>query len=326
MNPLISIIIPVYNSERYLVKCLESVKNQSYKNLQIILVNDGSSDNSGNICDEYARQDDRFIVIHKENGGVSSARNRGLNIAEGKYIGFIDSDDYVEHNMISNLLNLNYEKKADILMCGCLKEYKGGKVKSNTNKIETSIQIYDSVGALNKLLDKNEFHGYVCNKLFSRELIKGKEPILFDESIHVCEDMVFCCNAFLKAKCILYDSTKYYHYVFHDNNTTSLFNENKLTALDAYESIINLLMEREEVNLNNYKTSYIQTMISLLMQSIESDHKITTDKLETLQRQLFRFKISELTSWKVQIMCIIARINPHIAYSIWKLRGIFNNQ
>ena len=98
-DPLISIIVPVYNVERYLVKCLDSIVNQTYQNLQIILIEDGSSDNSGKICDDYSKKDQRISVIHKRNEGLSAARNEGLDIAEGEYIGFVDSDDYIEPDM-----------------------------------------------------------------------------------------------------------------------------------------------------------------------------------------------------------------------------------
>ena len=104
-KPLISIIIPVYKVEKYLEKCIKSVLSQTYKNLQIILVDDGSPDNCGNICDDYARVDNRIEVIHKANGGLSDARNVGLKAARGEYIGFVDSDDYVSNEMFENLYN-----------------------------------------------------------------------------------------------------------------------------------------------------------------------------------------------------------------------------
>ena len=109
-NSLISVIIPVYKVEKYLSKCVESIINQTYKNLEIILVNDGSPDNCGEICDEYAKKDSRIKVIHKENGGLSDARNAGIEIASGQYIAFVDSDDYIASNMYERM----YETKKDI--------------------------------------------------------------------------------------------------------------------------------------------------------------------------------------------------------------------
>ncbi|HFI0794571.1 TPA: glycosyltransferase family 2 protein [Streptococcus suis] len=100
---LVSVIVPVYNVEKYLVQCIDSIINQTYQNLEIILVNDGSTDNSGKICDEYAKKDSRIKVIHKENGGLSDARNKGLDFMTGEYVTLVDSDDYLEHNCIENL-------------------------------------------------------------------------------------------------------------------------------------------------------------------------------------------------------------------------------
>lgn len=114
----VSIIVPIYNVEKYLSKCIESILYQTYKNIEIILVNDGSLDNSAQICDEYAKKDDRIIVIHKANGGVSSARNAGIDIATGKYIGFVDPDDYIENNMYELMVNKIEKYKADIAICG----------------------------------------------------------------------------------------------------------------------------------------------------------------------------------------------------------------
>ena len=114
---LISVIIPIYNVEQYLKECLESVINQTYRNLEIILVDDGSKDKSGKICDEYKNKDERIKVVHKENGGLSDARNAGMKIATGKYIQFIDSDDFIDKDMIETLYNLIIENEADISMC-----------------------------------------------------------------------------------------------------------------------------------------------------------------------------------------------------------------
>lgn len=118
MQPLISVIVPVYNVEKYLEECINSIINQTYKNLEIILIDDGSTDKSGEICDEFATQDNRIVVIHKENGGLSSARNAGLDIMQGEYLSFIDSDDMVDENLIQTLFLLIEKYKTKIAICG----------------------------------------------------------------------------------------------------------------------------------------------------------------------------------------------------------------
>ena len=118
MDEKISVIVPVYNVEQYLDRCVDSIINQTYKNLEIILINDGSTDNSGQLCDELAKKDDRIRVIHKENGGLSDARNVGINVAEAELIGFIDSDDYIDEDMYEVLMTNLKRANADLSMCG----------------------------------------------------------------------------------------------------------------------------------------------------------------------------------------------------------------
>ena len=114
-NPKISIIVPIYNVEDYLPRCIESICQQTYKNLEIILVNDGSTDNSSNICNLYAQKDDRILVIHKQNGGLVTARKEGLRVSSGDFVGFVDGDDYIEPDMYDNLLRVILDKHADVV-------------------------------------------------------------------------------------------------------------------------------------------------------------------------------------------------------------------
>ncbi|MCU5701902.1 glycosyltransferase, partial [Bacillus cereus] len=237
---LISLIIPVYNAEKFLPRCLDSVKNQTYNDLEIILVNDGSTDYSGLICDEYAQKDKRFTVIHKENGGVSSARNIGLDVASGKYIGFVDPDDWIETNMFENLYHLIEKNKADIVACGYIRETVDGIILNKN--IESDVKILNKEEALNTILNPNGFRGFLWNKLFSVDVLNKDFKMYFDENIHFCEDLLFCCQAVSNSRNIVYDSTPYYHYIIHSNNASqSQFSLKKLTALTALINIINLL-------------------------------------------------------------------------------------
>ncbi|MEH7136024.1 glycosyltransferase, partial [Priestia megaterium] len=154
---LISIIVPVYNAEKFLPKSLESLQNQTYTELEIILVNDGSNDGSAAICEHYASKDKRFVVIHKENGGVSSARNAGLKRVTGKYVGFVDPDDWIEPNMFKRLYQLAQEYNADISMCGYMKQKADGTV---LNTLEPSnIISLTPEEALNNILNDKSFKG-----------------------------------------------------------------------------------------------------------------------------------------------------------------------
>jgi glycosyltransferase involved in cell wall biosynthesis len=171
-NPLISIIVPAYKVEKYLRRCINSIINQTYTNLEIILVDDGSPDNCGKICDEYAGKDQRIKVIHKENGGLSDARNRGLDIAKGEYIGFIDSDDWIKEDYIEKLLNLINDYNADISICNLVKVYnENQQINADYNP---EIKIYTNIQALEQYFDKYYTNMVIaCCKLYKAELING---------------------------------------------------------------------------------------------------------------------------------------------------------
>ena len=140
-NLLISIIVPIYNVEKYLVKSVNSIINQTYKNLEIILVNDGSTDTCGDICEKFKNIDRRIIVIHKKNGGLSDARNAGLQVAKGDYIGFVDSDDWIEKNMYQELLNISLKENSDIVSCGVRKVWNDINIINNGSELNY-INIY----------------------------------------------------------------------------------------------------------------------------------------------------------------------------------------
>lgn len=204
-NALISIIVPVYNVEKYLEKCIESIINQTYKNLQIILVDDGSKDNSGKICDEFKLKDNRIEVIHKTNGGLSDARNAGLKIAKGDYIGFVDSDDYIEKDMFETLVGLIEKNNADISIVSFYEIYNNLiiGVRNSKELIELS-----KIEAIRELLIDNRIQSYAWNKLFKKELFKDLEfPVNKN-----FEDIATTLLLFEKAdKVVLYEEPKYYY-------------------------------------------------------------------------------------------------------------------
>lgn len=203
---LISIIIPVYNVEDYLEKCLDSVINQTYKNLEIILIDDGSTDTSGKICDQYALQDKRIKVVHQKNGGVSVARNAGLSLVKGKYLTFIDSDDYVHPEYLEYLINLLTSYKATISSCGYKYIY---PAKTKEYFVEEKIRVMDSMEALKRMLYQSGFNNSLWGKLYCIELFTG---ILFPkDKIH--EDLDVMYKILLKAKKIVSGEMPYYNYV-----------------------------------------------------------------------------------------------------------------
>ena len=144
-SPKISIIVPVYKVEKYLCRCLDSIVAQTFTDWECILIDDGSPDNSGKICDEYAEKDGRFRVIHQENAGVSAARNAGLDAARGEWIGFVDSDDWVESNMYEYLYNNALETKSDVVICGFVGQHKK-RIKKICGTEEATKLLFDRKG------------------------------------------------------------------------------------------------------------------------------------------------------------------------------------
>ena len=182
----ISIIVPIYNSEKYLQRCIDSILSQTFNDYELILINDGSSDNSGNICDKYEKEDHRIKVFHKENGGVSSARNLGIDNAKGEWVAFIDSDDQLDRDY---LLNFNLNSDADLLVQGYKKEYFNKKPEMIIPNMEESYLASDVISIIFDLEKKSIINSPWC-KLFKREIL-FKHNILFDNNISYGEDHLF---------------------------------------------------------------------------------------------------------------------------------------
>ena len=203
-NKIISVIVPVYKVEQYLPKCIESIINQTYRNLEIILVDDGSPDGCGEICDTYSHKDERIKVFHTTNGGLSAARNFGITKARGEYIGFVDSDDWIEPTMYEVLLNQIEDKQADIAICGYCYEYPKRKVI-----ISTTDDIYEGELNLVRALAYGNISKGAWNKLYRRTCFANIE---FPEG-HVYEDVTVLCKLFSEtASSAVSCSKTLYHY------------------------------------------------------------------------------------------------------------------
>lgn len=210
--PLISVIVPVYNVKDYLEKCLQSVCGQTYRNLEIILIDDGSSDGSGELCDFFAQRDGRIKVIHQANAGQSAARNRGLAIAQGEYLGFVDSDDWIEPDMYEFLYRLLRENRADISVCSHYRDKGGKSVAKYASGELFSFTRDEAIRAL--AIDKH-IRNYMVDKLFRRHLFAG---ITFPEN-RVFEDLAICYRVFYGAGKVVLQDTPKYHYMIREGST-----------------------------------------------------------------------------------------------------------
>lgn len=212
-KPKISVIVPVYKAEPYLRKCLDSIVNQTYQNIEIILVDDGSPDNCGAICDEYAAKDKRIQVIHKANGGVASARNAGLDAAAGDYIGWVDSDDWIEPEMFETMLNSAEERKADIVICSRVESYPDSSFQMRWQRVEA----LSKEQAIARLVEDDVVRSYLCDKLWKRELFRE----IRIPQLKVLEDMAVMYPLFMRAERVVCLPDVLYHYEHHDNSLTA---------------------------------------------------------------------------------------------------------
>lgn len=238
-NPLISVIVPIYKVEQYLDKCITSIVNQTYKNLEIILVDDGSPDNCPTICDKWKEQDNRIVVIHKENGGLSDARNAGLDICKGDYIAFVDSDDYIHEKMYETLIKVLLEKNCDIVQCDFLRVTEDQHL--NNESLQYMIKEYNTKEALYSLINENPLKQVVWNKLYRRYIF---DTLRF-EAGKLNEDDFFTYQAFDKCKKVCSINTFLYYYLVRNTSIMGEeFNIRRLDGLEARMNRYNFLKEK----------------------------------------------------------------------------------
>lgn len=241
MKEKISIIVPVYNAEKYLDKCIESIINQTYSNLEIILIDDGSSDGSPKKCVDWSKKDKRIKVVHKENGGVASARNIGVQTATGKFIGFVDSDDTLEKDYYERMYNNLKKYNADISMCSYNDEYKNGKAVQGKT-FEDGITTIERMEAIKNLVLENNISNHLWNKLYKKNLFDG---IVFPNGRKM-EDLSVMYLLFEKTNLIVFEKYNGYHYLQHGDSIMG--NINRSLTLD-YEKAV---FERGKYLINKY--------------------------------------------------------------------------
>lgn len=279
-EPLISVIVPVYKVEEYLDRCVDSIINQTYKNLEILLVDDGSPDNCPKMCDDYAKKDKRIKVIHKKNGGLSDARNVGIDNSKGDYLTFIDSDDYVELNYVEFLYNLIVKYDADISMG---KQY----VRYSNKVINTgSGYLYDNLSKeeiFEKLMYGEDFDVSAWAKLYKKELfIDIKYPVnrLFEDSATTYKLMD-------KANKIVMKSEPIYNYIIRENSITNcIFNVKKMDLITSTIEMTDFIAKKYKKLKKSCDRRLMYAYLSTYTQYIKSKHtniKIEKELLSYIQ-------------------------------------------
>lgn len=286
--PLISIVVPVYNIQQYLPLCLDSIINQTYTNLEIIVVDDGSTDGSGEICDQYGQKDNRIQILHCTNGGLSVARNRGLKAAKGTYIGFVDGDDWIEPTFYESLYNVIKNNNVDLAFCSfyidkngeCTAKYQSGKVFC-WNKEES----------LKKLLKDKQLNNYAWNKLYKRTLF---DSISFPPNKYY-EDILTLYKVFLKVEKTAYIEKPLYHYIHRDG---SILHTEEFQQKREYQ-LFEALYTR-----NQFFYSYDRTLLSIslnktLRKGKRVIHSALLDK-ETMNHSLIKSCIKHLSEMDIR--------------------------
>ena len=294
MNDLISIIVPVFNAEKYLVQCIDSLINQTYINLEILLIDDGSADNSGKICDEYAKLDNRIKVIHKNNGGVSSARNFGLDIEKGEYITFIDSDDFVAPNYCEELI-LNMTSDIDMVVLG-LKKFSNEKCTLIPHRMKSGIYNWEQLSEF--VIDDGSMSGFTlhsaCAVLFKRQIIIDNK-LLFHPDIRYNEDGLFCTQYFFCCQKNIYVDYKNAIYYYRTNPISATHTSNPLSShyLDSMDKIQKILQSYNDSYQNiaiQLTRRLVSTTLSKVLYSVKQKDIKTVKKLiknKDFQKALF---------------------------------------
>ncbi len=319
MDEIVSVIIPVYNVEQYIEECLESIINQTYTVLDIIIINNGSSDLSGNICQKYANMDERVHYIVQENKGVSAARNMGLKFSKGQYVCFCDADDIYELNYVETMLATMKEVRVDLVICGY--NLIVGKEKRNYSNIGDS-QYLDQESLLENIFLNNNIGGFVWNKLFKRDLLNG---VYFEENYQICEDTDFVFRYLENCKKTYVTTQRLYNYRSRCgsavNNMSNLFDEdNQLKYAVVYEKLMKLDMLSEE------SKQYIKCGIYMLCVSSLCDYKNQAGDNEEiiakLKSKIKQYKRTFMKSKKIRMKKkLVVVMNEY--FNIRKLKKYF---
>lgn len=316
---MISVIVPVYNMGKLLPKCLDSLLGQTYADYEIILVNDGSKDDSGEVCEQQAKRSEKISVVHKANGGLSSARNRGIEEAHGDFIIFPDPDDYVEPDYLEKLLSIREKNGADLSICGF---YRSGQKEERPFAITAGV--LDAKEALRRLVLTSEYSGYAWNKLFDLRLIREK-GLRFDEELTSLQDLHFCFRYFQFCTRIAVDPVPLYHYSISTGVSarTAPLTPRSLRALLAYEKLAKLARESicPELESVMYGQLFDRSLKYLYLYYYNKTHdrvlqRMLKDNLRMYEADFFALGNH---SWRYNLLARTALISPRLYYLMLRI-------
>lgn len=312
----ISIIIPVFNVCEYLEQCVQSLLLQTHSDTEILLIDDGSKDDTPRICDELAKKFTNVIVFHKKNGGVSSARNLGIQRAKGDFIMFVDGDDWLEPTCLEDMLNMVNRTKCDA--CSCNKYF-----KNNTPQIATYICLGKSLSA-KEVIKKHLHYGFIASPwltLWRRELVKD---VLFNENIHTLEDWEYNFRCLTKIQNICILDRAYYHYrTVEGSASVSPVNSRKLTCLEI-PRYVNEYIQNNQLDLAE-DAKYVPVFLAyhmLVIYSTQGADETSTIKLQAFfRRTLRRILFSRKVDIKHKLYLILASVHPDFFKTLFNLKN-----
>ncbi|MGN1420913.1 MAG: glycosyltransferase family 2 protein [Eubacterium sp.] len=323
MEPLITVIVPVYNVEKYLDKCVESIVNQTYKNLEIILVDDGSPDNCPAMCDEWAKKESRIKVIHKANGGLSSARNAGIDIMSGQYVMFIDSDDYIEFNAVEIMYDSIQKADFDVCVCNVNHVNNNGEIIDKTEF--KPIELFNEK-VIQAFLNTNVFDSSsACDKLYKFSIIE-EHNLRFDETNKWGEDFPFNYFYFkFVNKMISIEDCLYNYLQGHEGSITDGMTYGKATRYNNYKEIL-LLEKNDKKNYEIALKKYSSELLCCLRELLRSNNKELIDQccfeicneVKLYSKKFLKLsEVSKLNKISILLICINPRLF-RLLYSIYK--------
>lgn len=324
-SDLISVIIPIYNLENYLERCLKSVAGQTYQNLQIILIDDGSTDNSLQLCNQWKESDSRIEVYHKQNGGVSSARNLGIEKADGEWMIFVDGDDWIESNMLQRMHERAVATGADVAICSFVIENEISKEITSVFKTDICSDIISGRSAVESIVNRRmpyDVANSPGNKLFRKKIIV-ENHISFPVNRVVSEDMLYSVKALLAVKnCVLLPDALYHYFRIREGNSFSKKNNMKLIQDDIELKIIRTkyLNKKGETYLAEW--SQDDLLYCLLMRYVSYSDMFPEDDERIQYIKTMLKKRIKAKDKKTKVGIFLYRLHP--ALFVWVMRKAYS--
>lgn len=314
---MITVVVPVYNTGKWLPRCIDSLLKQTYNDYEILVVDDGSTDGSSEVCDLQKKRSNKISVFHKENGGVSSARNLGIEHAKGDYIIFPDPDDWVEPDYLEKLLIDREKNGADLTICGYYRSTLVGDTFNLDKNVKTCLNNKD---ALLLLVKPKAYQGFVWNKLFSMAVIR-ENNLRFNEELKAVQDLHFAVRYFLLCNTVYFDTTPLYHYSTDTNGVTTFkkCGEREISGIRSFEKLSKLLHNVNPAAEKEVRTSlcgWALLVMNAYFRTNMHDQKILNFLCKKFRSNLFYYFNSERYSRRQKIGGSVAAFSPRLYYHL----------